>query len=826
MKKFLTLTAIFCLLILSKTSAQCPPANINIVLPDQTDVDSFAINYPDCTELQSNLFIGNANSGGTIYNLNGLANITMINGNLSINDNTAATMLELSGLNYVSGYLDISSNTANIILNSLTAVQGSVSIDYNDSESIELNNLTSAGEPSSGGSSIINISDNSGLSNIGLNSLTYVVGNFHFEHNDSLQSLLLNNLSTLAGGMTISENYSLTEVVFSNLDTINGSLMINDNAALVHLTGFDNLSEAGGTSFIVENNDLLQSIVLNNLNVLSGNLTISENYSLTEVRFDNLDTIANRLTISENYSLAEVSFDNLDVIARRLTIRDNETLAHLAGLSNLDWIGEYLLITNNAALSDLNGLSNITEVEVLTIGDNTILANLEGLNNVNTVDELNITNNPALVSLEALSNLTNINSSLQIAENSSLTSLTGLDNVSFPTDATLGIFNNQNLSYCSIPFICNHFINGGTIGISGNASGCADLGGFFYGCSYFWEYAIEGNVFMDNNNDCIKDISEADLDNWVVKAESETNIFYTYTYNAGKYAIPVDTGTYTVTAIPPNSLWEDVCFESNTAVLTPFSTRDTIDFGASTGTFCPLLEVDVTAPFVRRCFDSSYYVSYCNSGTAVAENAYVEVQLDPFFTYQNATITGTDLGDNLYSFDVGNIDVSECGSFQIDVYVTHCVEAHIFPDSICTPTSPLWDESSVVVDARCLGDSIEFKIENIGTGDMSDSLEYLVVEDDLIWRKANFRLDSGDSLKFYEESNGLFYRLEAEQSPGHPGNSMPSVFVEGCGEGDNGEISIGFVNSYLLDEGDSFVSIDCHSLSKYGNRYRIQHRDT
>jgi len=62
------------------------------------------------------------------------------------------------------------------------------------------------------------------------------------------------------------------------------------------------------------------------------------------------------------------------------------------------------------------------------------------------------------------------------------------------------------------------------------------------------------------------------------------------------------------------------------------------------------------------------------------------------------------LGDNLYSFDLADIDVGKCGSFQIDVYVdcdstqigqTHCVEAHIYPDSICTPALPLWDGSSI-----------------------------------------------------------------------------------------------------------------------------------
>jgi len=139
----------------------------------------------------------------------------------------------------------------------------------------------------------------------------------------------------------------------------------------------------------------------------------------------------------------------------------------------------------------------------------------------------------------------------------------------------------------------------------------------------------------------------------------------------------------------------------------------------------------------------------------------------------------------------------------------HCVEAHIYPDSLCIVESPLWDGSSIDVNAQCLGNSIEFKIENIGVSDMSDSLEYLVFENDLIWQRGKFKLTTGTNLTFYKNADGAFYRLEAEQSPGHPGNSLPSAFVEGCGTNEDGEISTGFVNYYPLGEYDASVSIDC-----------------
>ena len=60
-------------------------------------------------------------------------------------------------------------------------------------------------------------------------------------------------------------------------------------------------------------------------------------------------------------------------------------------------------------------------------------------------------------------------------------------------------------------------------------------------------------------------------------------------------------------------------------------------------------------------------------------------------------------------------------------------------------------------------------------------------------------LDVGGSFLLNEEADGTFYRIESPQEPYHPGNSMPSAFVEACGEGENGEISLEFVNQFPLD---------------------------
>ncbi len=630
-----------------------------------------------------------------------------------------------------------------------------------------------------------------------LNQITSIGRSLVVEKNADLNNFLgLENLNYIGRNFSVDSSALISFQGLENLDSIGHSLYIGFLDGLTSLSGLENLNFIGNQLYVGSNPNLISLSGLENLN-FAGHLSIWLNDNLASLSsLENLNLVGGQLWINGNQSLTDLSgLENLDSIVGDLVIQDNYNLSDLSDLEKFNSVGGNLWIRGNVNLTDLSGLENLDSIG----GDLWIWAN------------------DNLIDVSNLINLNSIGGDLWIRINNNLTNLSGLENIDHTSITDLAITNNPKLSLCGIKSICNYLVNGGNASIDNNVEGCNTVEEIIQSCADVWDYAVEGNIFMDENDNCLKDATELDLSGWLVEVKGAST-HYAYTYDDGAYVTPVDTGTFTVRAIPPNTLWENTCPEEVIVNITDSNPRDTIDFAASSTIFCPLLEIDITAPFVRRCFDSNYYVRYCNSGTAVAENAYVEVQLDPFFTYQSSTIAGTDLGDNLYSFDLGNINIGDCGNFRIDVYVdcdstelgqTHCVEAHIFPDSICSPALPLWDGSSIEVDAQCLGDSIEFIIENTGTGDMSDSLEYIIVEDNLIFIRAKFQLNSGDNQTFYQASTGAFYRLEAEQAPGHPGSSMPSVFVEGCGANDDGEISMGFVNYFLLDEGNAFVSIDC-----------------
>jgi hypothetical protein len=328
-----------------------------------------------------------------------------------------------------------------------------------------------------------------------------------------------------------------------------------------------------------------------------------------------------------------------------------------------------------------------------------------------------------------------------------------------------------------------------------------------------YDNKAQGNVFQDLDLSCLNE-QEAGQNAWLVAAESPLGTSYGLTDTAGNYCIPLDDGDYNLQLTLPSDYWE-VCDNNIPVSFTGADTTD-LDFATQVGIECPLMEVDISAVFLRRCFASTYYVSYCNKGTATGEDAYIEVDLDDFIHFDSASLPWTEVDDQKYRFDLGDVPAGACDDFKIEVTVdcdntilgqTHCTEARIYPDSICTP-SPDWSGASVEVDASCTGDSVVFMITNVGDAPTSGSLNYIVIVDQVVLLEGGFNLDPGQSKIVTTPANGATQRLEADQEPNHPGNDMPSVTVEGCGD-DNGQISIGYVTQYSQNDGDPFVAIDC-----------------
>ncbi len=84
-----------------------------ITFETQAQIDSFQVNYPNCTQLEGDVTI----SGSNITNLNGLSVVTSIEGDIEINGNDALTSLTgLENVTSIEGGIEIVKNDALIKL--------------------------------------------------------------------------------------------------------------------------------------------------------------------------------------------------------------------------------------------------------------------------------------------------------------------------------------------------------------------------------------------------------------------------------------------------------------------------------------------------------------------------------------------------------------------------------------------------------------------------------------------------------------------------------------------------------------------------------------
>ena len=326
---------------------------------------------------------------------------------------------------------------------------------------------------------------------------------------------------------------------------------------------------------------------------------------------------------------------------------------------------------------------------------------------------------------------------------------------------------------------------------------------------------VRGSIYIDQGEECVPDSTESKLAGWFVKISNEERLYFGLTDENGDYQVRVDTGAYQVEVLPPNIYWEACEPVQRIEMDIQFDTV-TVDFSMQSVYECPLLRVDVSTPFLRRCYENTYTVKYCNEGTVTAENATLEVLLDSFLLPQSSTPSWDEhIGQEL-QYSIGVVEPGQCGEIRIRVTVdcentligqSHCVEARVFPDTLCTPPGINWDGSSLEVSGRCLGDSVEFTIQNVGL-DMTMPSSFTVIENDVIYFGGTIQLPAGESRVITTFANGNTFGLSAKQPDGHPGSSNPFVIIEGCAALDN-DPEFGFVTTNPFDEGDPFIAIDC-----------------
>jgi hypothetical protein len=298
-------------------SQDCLPGGITF--STQLQIDNFAANYPGCSVIDGDVTLLEA-VGEEINNLNGLAPLTAINGDLQIR--ATEGLLTLQGLH------------------NLATVGGTLDISYNEglSNLTGLTMLTSIGE-----NFLLNNNDN--LEHLtGLEAFLTVGEELQIFLNPDLQSLNgLDNLMTIGEAFILDRNVALTDISkLSKLTSVGGLFKLSGHTLLPNLDGLESLTTVGG-NFSIEYNALLSDIMgLDGLTSIDGGLFIVGNDQLP-----NLDGLENLLSIEGE-----------------LILNNNGALLELNGLRGLNSIGGNLMVLSNDLLVDITGLAAIDPLSI------------------------------------------------------------------------------------------------------------------------------------------------------------------------------------------------------------------------------------------------------------------------------------------------------------------------------------------------------------------------------------------------------------------------------------------------------------------------------
>lgn len=216
-------------------SQQCLP--YGIIFTTQMQIDSFQINYPNCSEIEGDVFI----SGSNISDLQGLNVVTSVRALVIEETDSLQNLIGLENLITIRGTLEIW-NT-----NSLQSLEG-----------LENISLIGGGMEISSNALLESLTSFFDLDSIG----------FHLNicHNAVLTSLTGLNINTVERSIYIENNPSLTSLsALENITSIGGSLFVVGNALLENLNGLDNIAYNSITKLRIMNNTTLSNCAVKSI---------------------------------------------------------------------------------------------------------------------------------------------------------------------------------------------------------------------------------------------------------------------------------------------------------------------------------------------------------------------------------------------------------------------------------------------------------------------------------------------------------------------------------------------------------------------------------
>ena len=340
--------------------------------------------------------------------------------------------------------------------------------------------------------------------------------------------------------------------------------------------------------------------------------------------------------------------------------------------------------------------------------------------------------------------------------------------------------------------------------------------------------SINGQLFVDENKNCELEDSERSqtLQSWsgwrIAASQNGIYKFSGFLEADGSYNVKTFPGENLIEIIPPGPYYA-TCKQSFTVNtdeidLTTAFFEDLIQVSEE----CAFLEVTLANFRSEPCESTFFILTYRNNGTADVADAYIDLNMDNRLEIEEIAVPFTDLGDNNYRIDLGDLPIGTEDLIYIKATIPCDVNpdetlrnsAQILPTQDCASSASNWSGASLKVDGKCEGDQIIFEFENIGNADMIAPREYIVIEDAIIYRTQDIKLGQGGTQRLTLPATGATYFIQVEQEIGHPGTYLPSAFVEACGQDENGTYSTGFANRFPEENNDNAVAVDYQVLSR------------
>ncbi|MEM7574729.1 MAG: T9SS type A sorting domain-containing protein [Bacteroidota bacterium] len=346
--------------------------------------------------------------------------------------------------------------------------------------------------------------------------------------------------------------------------------------------------------------------------------------------------------------------------------------------------------------------------------------------------------------------------------------------------------------------------------------------------------AVSGRVFLDNNDNCtLEDTDQLLVSRLVRLTETTTgDEIYAYSNLDGVWDASVPEGTYTAEVILNNTLFTN-CLPLQTFSVVISDQVINLDLGIEpSGIECPQLTVELTMPLLRRCFFNPVWVYYNNTGTVLAEDAQIIVEVgewvdeiitNPTSIPYDSVVVGANPGDpTLVYFTIGDVLPFESGHVSFMVRTCNddaplgsaaCIRATGLPNNPCPPADEDWSGASLEVRGYCEDGQVNFRIRNVGDNPMLGPLNYVITEDAVMLSPQQGPvLQSGQEIIVGENATGSTFHILVDQVPNHPGLSMPTTFVEGCASGTDQEVSYGFALQIPPNDDVFWVDEDCFEI--------------